>query len=76
MILKNPENGRSKVNRKLKIKYFYRAFGNWNHRHYKTVPQIILQGNWLEQAGFQPGDQVTIKVEDGQLTIRPFNYGK
>lgn len=76
MILTNPNNSSRKVNRKLKIKNIYKAIGNWNSRNYKIIPQITLQGNWLQEAGFQHGDQVSIHVEDGQLTIRPFNYGK
>ena len=27
----------------------------------KSPPQILLQGNWLEQAGFSAGDKITVK---------------
>ena len=35
----------------------------------KSPPQIILQGNWLEQAGFSAGDKITVKCQQGQLII-------
>jgi len=35
----------------------------------KSPPQILLQGNWLEQAGFSVGDKITVKCQQGQLII-------
>jgi len=35
----------------------------------KSPPQILLQGNWLEQAGFSAGDKITVKCQQGQITI-------
>lgn len=35
----------------------------------KSPPQILLQGNWLEKAGFSVGDKITVKCQQGQLTI-------
>ena len=35
----------------------------------KSPPQILLQGNWLEQAGFYAGDKITVKCQQGQLII-------
>jgi hypothetical protein len=35
----------------------------------KKVPQLLLCGEWLRAAGFEPGDKCTIKVEKGRLTI-------
>ena len=35
----------------------------------KSPPQILLQGNWLEQAGFSTGDKITVKCQQGQLII-------
>ena len=35
----------------------------------KSPPQILLQGNWLEKAGFSAGDKITVKCQQGQLTI-------
>lgn len=35
----------------------------------KSPPQILLQGNWLEQAGFSAGDKITVKCQQGKLII-------
>ena len=35
----------------------------------KTTSQILLQGKWLEQAGFSAGDKITVKCQQGQLII-------
>lgn len=35
----------------------------------KTTSQILLQGKWLEQAGFSAGDKITVKCQWGQLLI-------
>ena len=29
----------------------------------KSPPQIFLQGNWLEKAGFSAGDKITVKCQ-------------
>lgn len=42
----------------------------WNHIKYTTVPQIRLQGIWLEQdCGFEPGTLIKIECEEGRLII-------
>ncbi len=35
----------------------------------KSPPQILLQGNWLEQAGFSTGNKITVKCHQGKLVI-------
>lgn len=40
----------------------------WNTQF---VPFIRLGGNWLTQAGFNPGEKVTVRVENGALIIEP-----
>ncbi|MDY3597392.1 SymE family type I addiction module toxin [Anaerotignum sp.] len=30
---------------------------------------MLLQGNWLEQAGFSAGDKITVKCQQGRLVI-------
>jgi len=35
----------------------------------KTVPLLRLQGDWFQQAGFNPGDQVKVEVSAGKLII-------
>ena len=34
-----------------------------------SVPLIRLQGKWLRQAGFIPGDSVVVQVELGRLVL-------
>ena len=35
----------------------------------KAPPQILLQGKWLERAGFNAGDKITVDCQQGQLVI-------
>ena len=35
----------------------------------KSPPQILLQGNSLEQAGFSAGDKITVKCQQGTPVI-------
>ena len=43
------------------------------HRHrtwdYTTVPEIRLEGRWLEKLGFKEGDQVQVKKQQNKITI-------
>ena len=32
-------------------------------------PQILLQGRWLERAGFNAGDKITVNCQQGRLVI-------
>ncbi|RHL85815.1 type I addiction module toxin, SymE family [Dorea formicigenerans] len=37
---------------------------------YKSVPQIRLQGAWLENnCGFEPGTNIKVLCEEGRLVI-------
>ncbi|MEO0556381.1 MAG: SymE family type I addiction module toxin [Bacteroidota bacterium] len=36
---------------------------------YTTVPEIRLEGRWLEKLGFKEGDQVHIEQQHNKLTI-------
>lgn len=38
-------------------------------RNYKAIPQIRLQGKWLQELGFDMGTPINIKCEGGMLTI-------
>ncbi|MCE7995156.1 MAG: type I toxin-antitoxin system SymE family toxin [Roseivirga sp.] len=51
--------------RKLKIHSKFRA-RTWD---YTTVPEIRLEGRWLEELGFKAGDQVQIIQQQNKLTI-------
>lgn len=43
------------------------CYGRGNYK--QAPPQILLQGKWLDQAGFSAGDKITVKCQQGQLTI-------
>ena len=38
---------------------------------YRETPTITLKGLWLSEAGFQIGDYISIKCENGKLIIEP-----
>lgn len=38
-------------------------------RRYIEIPQIRLQGLWLQETGFKPGDNLNVQCEDGKLVI-------
>ena len=57
--------------RKLKVYYWHRDL----RRKYsisvgRRVPRIILQGDWLREAGFDIEDMITVKCGNGRVTIR------
>jgi antitoxin component of MazEF toxin-antitoxin module len=59
------ESGRkcmAKKNRSIKV---YGQSG----ANYKTVPTIVLKGQWLKELGFEIGDPVCVACEDGKLII-------
>lgn len=38
-------------------------------------PKITISGDWLQNAGFEIGAQVTINVQKNKLIIEPFTNG-
>ena len=38
---------------------------------YRETPTITLKGLWLEAAGFQIGDYISVSCENGRLVITP-----
>ena len=38
---------------------------------YRETPTITLKGFWLSEAGFQIGDYISVKCENGKLIIEP-----
>ena len=41
-----------------------------DHWKGKTIPRILLQGKWLEEAGFPPGSTVRVTIQsDGVILI-------
>ncbi len=61
------QNQQSNKQRQLKVQPKYRR----NFRNGVTVPEIRLCGQWLKDAGFHSGKNVTVQVEGGKLVITP-----
>ena len=40
---------------------------------YKRTPSIVLKGKWLSDLGFDIGEQIEVKCEDGRLVITKAN---
>ncbi len=40
---------------------------------YKRTPSIVLKGTWLSELGFDIGEQIEVKCEDGRLIITKAN---
>jgi toxic protein SymE len=53
--------------RKLKIHSKFRARA-WDNT---TVPEIRLEGKWLEKLGFKEGAEVSIQLHQNKLIITP-----
>lgn len=53
---------RIKHNRNMKV---YEMSGY----NYKPTPTIVLKGQWLSQFGFNAGDNIDVRCEDGKLTV-------
>ena len=51
-----------KRNRNMKV---YEMSGH----NYKPTPTIVLKGQWLSQFGFNAGDNIDVRCEDGKLTV-------
>ncbi|MGB3480546.1 MAG: SymE family type I addiction module toxin [bacterium] len=41
-----------------------------------SLPLIRLQGQWVKNAGFQPGDFMKIQVKDGEILIKNMQQGE
>lgn len=55
--------------RELKVNDFLKA--RKHGQPTQSFPKILLQGKWLAEAGFKPGDQVdVIHLEAGELLIK------
>lgn len=54
-------------NRKLKV--YGRIFFCLKERTYKVKHQIILQGCWVEKAGFSFGDSINVEVLENKVVL-------
>ncbi|WP_395736295.1 SymE family type I addiction module toxin [Prosthecobacter sp.] len=46
-----------------------KVYSAWQRKH--AVPQIKLQGRWLDAAGLTIGAAIRVQVEHGRLVITP-----
>ena len=60
-----------KRSRKLRIGETGARYSVYHYGNRNSVPQIRLQGKWLREAGFSAGQDVTVIVEHGRLTVLP-----
>ncbi len=59
--------------RTLKVRTIYRAEAESRREHitgFRTIPEIILMGDWLKDAGFNEEDRVTVSCGKEKLTIK------
>lgn len=60
--------------RKLKVRKVFREKAERDRTYYdtgyRTIPEIILMGDWLRDAGFAEEDRVTVRCVHGELRIR------
>ena len=57
--------------RKLKVYYWHRdSHCKYKYNVVRKVPRIILQGDWLKEAGFDIADDITVCYHKGKLTIK------
>ena len=63
--------GDMKQSRKLRIGETGSRYSVYHYGTRHSVPQIRLQGKWLQEAGFNAGQDVTVVVEHGRLTVLP-----
>jgi len=62
MVAEDMDSGYTAATRRIKAYAFTTRSG-------KNVPQIILQGNWVEQRGFEIGCSVTVECYQNKLVI-------
>lgn len=56
--------------RKKKVYKSYRvSHAGLYRRKYRLTSKIILEGNYLLEAGFMPDQEITIKLEAGKIVI-------
>lgn len=52
-----------------KKKHNLKVYGQSGYK-YKETPTIILKGQWLKDAGFNIGDNISLECDAGIITIR------
>ena len=57
------------MKRQIKIGYNTRDNGTRYTRNTKFFPKMVLQGDWLQNAGFNIGDQTEVFIQSGKIEI-------
>ena len=57
------------MKRQIKVGYNTRDNGTRYTRRTKFFPKMVLQGNWLQNAGFEIGQQTEVNVQPGKIEI-------
>lgn len=71
-----PEVALSKTQRRLKVGYAGISRTNRKTKvptGYSRSPGLHLKGNWLEEAGFETGRGVTVKISQGCIVLMADN---
>ena len=48
---------------------------NQSRNGYSNIPTILLKGHWLNEFGFNMGDQVILICNNDEIIIRKVNKG-
>ena len=66
---RDPRVGKTQQ-RLLTVKSSYYAYQLNQQRHLRSdVTEILLKGIWLAQAGFEAGQEITVRVMEGCLVV-------
>lgn len=52
-----------------KKKHNLKVYGQSGYK-YRETPTIILKGQWLKDAGFNVGDNISLECDAGIITIK------
>jgi len=62
--------------RTLTVSSLYREWGQQHRKNQCVVPNIRLNGKWLEALGFVPGQKLRVVSNDTTITITPQGENK
>lgn len=48
---------------------------NWRGRRVQVLPRLVIQGAWFLNAGFEPGERVSLLVSQNLIIIKSANHG-
>ena len=58
----------------IKVQYSSRMSGGsgyYGSSRYTAYPKIQMEGKWLQELGFNVGDQLKVEYEEGSIRITP-----